>query len=618
MINLHFKNTFFLAAGMLLLIQSGIVFQPAAEEQHSSQIPYTTDAQGNITSLHSPGNNKSSLLLTKENVPRLSMADQELVCNQPAEQYQQGETTGFLYSFSIPPIAFQVRYEISPYSCNGNTGWKQTITVIPKTKIDKDFTLLLPFAAGLPDTELIFFTPMKNGVGLSSGKEKQLPEWYYYMNGLQPKSEEGLLAIPMIEVSVKEEPGRNPIPRIVYCSDSYFSTRFLTAKAGMNAFQWNYEAAKIPLEKPLQRTFYTIVHSKDQEESLAVFYQTLGMPPGPAWLHDIALVGYDYLSDGGQGWFKDIDWLEQHLSPEERKQVCLTLHGWYDILGRYTFDIKKNMLDPEWTAFPNAPNCDKKVFPNSISVKMSQNEVLRRLRYAKERGFRVLLYFADGLAICEGAKEEFSREKILYSGGWQGPDTIGATHILNPLHPAVREWFLRYMDALLATYGKDVDGFVWDETFHADPSQYGTASAPGYASYGMMTLTRELTVAVHRFRPDAVFMASDCIGANGWYTKAPYSLMADGTYQDSHCQPKAWAYGIFPNYRNVLWSCNWNPITRFDWTETGVRRFQAPVVFTNGWNDDMGFYEMPKETADRFLFLFRERKQKPTQIKWMQ
>jgi len=50
----------------------------------------------------------------------------------------------------------------------------------------------------------------------------------------------------------------------------------------------------------------------------------------------------------------------------------------------------------------------------------------------------------------------------------------------------------------------------------------------------------------------------------------------------------------------VLWSCNWNPITRFDWIETGVRQFQAPVVFTNGWirneKDEVFIYYASSDT----------------------
>jgi hypothetical protein len=273
-------------------------------------------------------------------------------------------------------------------------------------------------------------------------------------------------------------------------------------------------------------------------------------------------------------------------------------------------------MDKEWTAFPNAPNVADR-FPHSKSVAMTCDEVRRRLHYARDRGFRVALYFADGLAICEGAKAVFSKDKILYSGGWQGPDTIGPTHIQNPLHPQVYDWYLHYLDALLEEFGAHTDGFVWDETFHVDPNHFGAPTAPGYAARAMMQLNRDLTRRVHRFRADCVFMASDCIGANRWFQKAPYCLVTDGTYQDSHCEPEAWPYGLFPNYRNVLWSCNWDAVSHFDQTRIGVEKYQAPVAISNGWGDDQGVSEMPPGTSQKFLELFRQRMQTRTRLNWI-
>ncbi|MEW6237580.1 MAG: hypothetical protein AB1656_19530 [Candidatus Omnitrophota bacterium] len=524
----------------------------------------------------------------------------------------------FVYDIQQENIRLQMQYEISSYRCDRQLGIVQKISLIPDSEIKEDITLVLPYVAGMPSSPFSLFAPMKNGVGKEMPNNGEITEWLYYLTGVKPAQEKNLLAIPMMELYPQNTKEDESAARIVFAADPYFSTQFaMPGDMKDGAFRWTCESSKIPFDQPIQRTFTTIFMEGGVEDGLQQFYQTLDIPPGPAWLHDIAMVGYDYLSDKGQGWYKDIDWLTERLPKEDRQRICLALHGWYDILGRYTYNAKTKKLDSQWTAFPNASHCDKKVFPNSVSVDMSQEKVRERLRYAKERGFRVVLYFADGMAICEGAKEEFFIEKILYSGGWQGPDTIGPTHIMNPLHPAVREWFLGYMQALLETYGGYVDGFVWDETFHVDPEHYGTKYAPGYASHAMMTLTRELTESVHRLRPDCVFLASDCLGANGWNFKAPYALMADGTYQDSHCQPAAWPYGIFPNYRNVLWSCNWNPVQHFDWTEIGVRKYQAPVVFTNGWNDDMGFSEMPEATAQKFINLFQERKKIATRLKWI-
>lgn len=509
----------------------------------------------------------------------------------------------------------ELEYEIRPIEIAGGAGIQQTVTLIPRDAIQEDFSLLLPFAFRLKGEAQNLFLPLKNGIGATAAIGAAFPKYVYYLAGKKPEPLDSVLAIPLFDAVQADGSAR-----LSFISDPYLSTVFVSPQANeTGAFISRYEASRIPLEPREKRVFYTIVHTGDARQSLQTFYSTaLGdIPPGPDWLHDIAMIGYDYLSDGGQGWFKDIDWLTERLPGKDRRQVCLALHGWYDVLGRYTYNPNLQKLDEAWVAFPNAPLCDKKVFPNSVPVNMTQDEVRKRLRYAKDRGFRVVLYFADGLAICEGAKEVFTPDRILYSGGWQGPDTIGPTHIQNPLHPKVSEFFKGYMDALLQAYGNDLDGLVWDETFHADPEHLGTPDYPGYAARAMMELVKDLAARVHRFRPDCVFLSSDCLGANTWFYKAPYSLVADGTYQDSHCQPAAWPYGLFPNLRNVLWSCNWNPVTRFDWTEYGVKNFQVPVVFTNGWNDDMGFSEMPSETAQRFLRLFNERKDQKTQLHWL-
>jgi hypothetical protein len=102
-----------------------------------------------------------------------------------------------------------------------------------------------------------------------------------------------------------------------------------------------------------------------------------------------------------------------------------------------------------------------------------------------------------------------------------------------------------------------------------------------------MRIVRDLTAEVHAYNRESgrslAFLASDCIGVNKWVNKPPYALVADGTYQDTHCDPESWSYGIFPNYRNALWSCNWEPVTHLG-TEFafGDRRLCHP----NGYGDD--------------------------------
>jgi hypothetical protein len=375
-----------------------------------------------------------------------------------------------------------------------------------------------------------------------------------------------------------------------------------------------------------------------------IFYATsLGeVKAGPDWQHDVAMVDFDYFSKNGEGWFRDIDALTKLVAAEDRSKVFLALHGWYGYVGQYAFDLRKGVFFKEWTAFPNALDPHFQSLPDApatgtgiagagliwpkASVKamrpvpMSLADMHRRIHYAKDRGFRVGIYYADGTNACDGVKDVFDPSKVLRWGGWEGPDTTGKTYAQNPLHPEVREFYLKYIRALLDEYGKEVDGFIWDETFIVGPNDLGPAAAPGYASRGMMTLVEEVAATVASFSPQLAFFASDDIGAFLQYEQAvPYCLVAHGTYQDSWCTPEGWSYGLFPNYRNVLWSCNWAPITRYEYSRYAVETFGVPVPVSNGaFGDDIGLGDMTAEQQKKTMDLFNKRKQERMEIGWIE
>jgi|GEM_PF-154431 len=429
------------------------------------------------------------------------------------------------------------------------------------------------------------------------------------------------LAVPPATAASAPAPSAPPASastRITVLTDPYFSTLF-----SEDAVEWTYPKA-VGLENGREtRSLSAVFHSGTPDDALAEFFARAlpDVPPGPAWLHDIAMVDYDYLSDGGRGWFKDIDALAAALPAADRSKVLLCLHGWYDFVGRYSFDRASKTLDRAWTAFSNYPNV-KKDFPNSVPVALTLERMHERLAYARSRGFRVGLYFADGMNAGEDLPEIYAPERVLYRGGWQGPDTKGKTFCQNPLRPEVYGFFLDYTKALLGEYGGELDALVWDETFHVPEGSLGTDACPGYADRAMMRLVRDITAEVRAYSRrsgrELAFMASDCIGVFNWVTKPPYALVADGTYQDTHCAPEAWSYGIFPNLRNVLWSCNWEPVTHFDYTEFGARAYQTPVAISNGWGDDIGFAEMSPAMRRKALDLFEWRKRFPARLRWLE
>ena len=182
--------------------------------------------------------------------------------------------------------------------------------------------------------------------------------------------------------------------------------------------------------------------------------------PGPKWLHEIAMVDYDFLSDNGQGWEKDVKELGRLLTPEERRRVALCLHGWYETIGGYSFDDAKKAIKPEWVAMAR-----------TRKVPFTQDELRRRLKLARDLGFRALLYFADGM--LQDSKTPSYRPQWDFVGlwnnkvgGWTGPDTWGPTFARNPAHPEVFQWYQDYLAALLKAFGPVVDGFVWDESHY--------------------------------------------------------------------------------------------------------------------------------------------------------
>jgi len=486
------------------------------------------------------------------------------------------------------------------------------ITIRTDSRLREDLTVSLPQWPGrLPaDTWL----PLFDGTGGQLGAKPA----GYALQGPLPSNHQRL-AIPMATYRLKASTNR-----VTVATDPYFSTLLAT-----DHVRWTYPK-NIGLEDGLEkRSLVTVIHEGTPDDALTAFFQHAlpEVPPGPKWLHEIAMVGFDYMSDGGKGWFNDIDALTAALPPEQRGKVFLCLHGWYDWLGRYCFDAKIGKLDEEWTAFGNAARYKNKHstikiggeevdggFERCSSVTLTPKQLHRRLEYAKSRGFRVGLYFADGLN-AGTALPGFNKRLVLKTGGWVGPDTSGDSYCMNPSVPEVREFFLRYADALLQRYGDVADALVWDETFMVAADTYGSAEVPGYSSRAMMRLVRQIACKAETHDPPVAFLVSDCAGVFG---TANYALVAHGTYQDSWCQPVAWSYAIFPNWRNTAWSCLWWPMHKWNWIEFGVRNYQAPVAISNGWGDNTGISAMSPEARHRVIDLFRWRAQFPTRMKWMQ
>jgi len=571
------------------------------------------------------------------NRPRVVVGgSRQYLCERPAVSRREGSGLLFRYDFSGRDN-FSVNYELAlAGTSQGLVTLNQRVGIQSPAKIKENVSLVLPKNIQLPFENRKVFLPMKDGIGRHKpllGYESD-DEYVYAMAGsYKTMGKPQRLAIPMAD----EYADRTDL-RLAHCADPYFSSYFYLPH-GEKAGNFNcLFLGEVGIEKE-ERVVYTGLHRGGGKAAMQVFYETaLGeVETGADWQHEVAMVDYDYLSKNGEGWFRDIDALVKLIAPAERSKIFLALHGWYDYVGQYAFDWRKGAFFKEWTAFPNALDPKFQLLSNAPDngtgyiwkkkpvramrpVPMSLADMHRRIHYAKDKGFRVGIYYADGTNACEGVKATYDPSKVLHWGGWQGPDTKGRTYAQNPLHPEVREFYLKYIQALLDEYGREVDGFIWDETFVISRDALGPAAAPGYASRGMMTLVREVAATVAGFRPHLAFFASDCIGPGLSFDQAvPYALAAHGTYQDTACAPAVWPYGLFPNYRNVLWSCNWAPVTRFKYSRYAVETFTVPVPISNGaFGDDIGISDMTAEEQKNIMALFNKRKNERMEIGWIE
>lgn len=486
---------------------------------------------------------------------------------------------------------------------------KEEFRITPSSPLTVDLEIERPFtlrpAAG---TSVRATCPLYDGWARTDVVQSQPLGGEYRMGCVLTSAQQRYLALPMVQVFGDRW-------RCAILSDPTFGALVEVRRAGddvVGSVRYRYAGARVPLQGTETRTFGFWLASGDGGgeafgSAVDAFFRIAlpDVPAGPAWIHDIAMVGYDYLSDEGNGWERDLRTLAKWLTPEERRRVALCLHGWYDGIGAYCYDAARGRMKEEWTAFER-----------TRKVKLNQAGLKRRLRLARELGFRVLLYFADGL-LCDSGSPGY-REEWIYKDaqgrritGWQGPDSVGENHALNPAHPDVVRWFHGYLDALLKTYGSELDGVVWDETFYVGIGRICAQPRPAYMDRAMLALVGGLRRQMETFDPQKAFLTSDAIGVEAYgqrLTDVPgYGMVAHGTFQDTGCLPHAWSFGLFANWRNCLWSCNWRPLSRFENTRWGVERVGAPVAISNGWEDDRGPAEWKPEERDRILDLFRRR-----------
>ena len=490
---------------------------------------------------------------------------------------------------------------------------KVTCELLPSDPLPFDLSVKhRALIEGLPQAEAILL--QRNGQVAQGAVPPNDPlQAYWFLGSGCPRAGQEL-AMPLIGLRRKDGGGDT----LSCATDPYLGVRFRLSTTGGTPDTVTFEDSSsfsgslTPLSNN-SRLMEFAVHRDATDELFPTFYQTIpDIKPGPSWIHDIQLNHYDYIAKAGKSLEPDLDELARRIPGRYRKHVLVCLHGYYDYLGRYTFNPKTRRIDDAWKSYDG----QAKLLP------MTKEELHRRIRLVKERGFRCAIYYFDAMA-CDDAGPEFNPDWIWRDAGgnpmtwgyWQKrPDSAGHTNYqLNPAHPEVRKWFLDYTKALIAEYGRELDGFAWDET---NAVQQGTLAKWGAGMIetdrAMMRLVADITREVQRgwaVNPNLAFLTSDNIDAHGpsQELQVPYCLVAHGTYQDSWCDPKAWPPGIFPNHRNCLMSCNWSPIKNRDWNRIAVEQYGLPQGVSNGYGDDLGPAEMPKEILDEIIARFLKR-----------
>jgi hypothetical protein len=476
------------------------------------------------------------------------------------KQAVEGKTILLEYAVSLKAPGGKTdgsyRIEIMPYASDGDDALRQKTELVFSTPITQDVrvtqALRIPRAAGAMITEKtrvsadlkeIYSEPRLIARELSAVEPLGA---YFHLGQKSTDLRHAYLSMPVVGVAFREGRALSPDKRLflgIAC-DPYAGTQFYGLRrkgkdGGVTVtVSHTYAGSIVPVTKE-SRCLVLKVHRKGADGIINTFYATATeIAPAPAWTHAIAANYYDYFSQGGKGWFANIQKLAEVFPDRgQRGKIVCCLHGWYDVDGTYTFDYGKNALADSWVVFKKYP--------------VDKHDIHRRIKFATDLGFRVVMYFADGMN-CTGVPNDIRREQAFVDvggrtrSGWTGPDG-GGGKFLDPSSTLVQKWYLAYLQALLKEYGNEVSGFVFDETnyFLAGDVSYRDKEHPAYADRAMMSLIRDLSLAVQQGRktnPDLVFLEG---------SHYIYGLVTHGSYTDFP------AFPLMINYRNNSWQTYW-------------------------------------------------------------
>ena len=519
---------------------------------------------------------------------------------------------GYRFSYVVatdPLLRVDIEYTLK--EINGATVLGRVVNIQkPATNISLDLRVEVPILPALLVANT--WLPLRNGTVGTVGNDDA---WTGVYNCTTKSSGTSDLAVPLVTFPNSDLGGK----RVTVMTDPYFSSIFTK-----NSVHWTYPSLVGLTDEVEKREIYLSFHNGDHNDAFRTFYDNplADVPAGQKWLKDVAMVNYDYMSTGktgirGAGWYENIDAISEDITDmDDRRKILFNIHGWYDRVGKYAYDpVTKTLNREPWKHFINGISTESQPFLWD-GFEMSLEEMHKRINYAKERGYKIALYFADGMLNCPLNGPDYydpsNPERIISKDGWAWTyvDTYWEKPFRNnPSHPWAQEFYLGYAEALMREFGNEIDAIVWDETYYIEVGFFGPEKYPAYSNRDFMRLIKKIKDKVHSINPNVAFLSSDC---SGYFYPPPYALVTDGTYQDLWGEPKYFPYGYFPNYRNQLWCCMWFALGHEAWMKESVEEHQAPVVWTDGFGTNGGWAKLTSEQKKFLLDLFEARKQYPT------
>ena len=217
--------------------------------------------------------------------------------------------------------------DIAEIPCGAGLGLVESFAICPSRVWAADVEIERPLsvqpAKGGAEGQVTW--PLKNGWARECAMAGAKLEAEYRLGNPLSGPETPHLALPMVHAHLGQLD-------VAIMTDVTFSALFeLHDNQGelRGRVRYRYAGSRVPIQRTEGRSMGIFLQpnqpsSSGFDASLDAFFTLMlhDVPAGPAWLHEIAMIDYDFLSDNGQGWERDVQLLAEWLKPEQRKRSC--------------------------------------------------------------------------------------------------------------------------------------------------------------------------------------------------------------------------------------------------------------------------------------------------------